>query len=42
MKNKYLFVNHLLSFISVILGVYLAFYLNEKQLLEKKLRIVTS
>lgn len=30
MAKKYNLVNHLLNFIAVILGVYLAFYLNEK------------
>lgn len=30
MKRKYNWLNHLLNFISVILGVYLAFYVNER------------
>ncbi|MCO6477573.1 MAG: hypothetical protein J5I94_13160 [Phaeodactylibacter sp.] len=30
MKGKYNWLNHLLNFVAVILGVYLAFYINEK------------
>lgn len=40
MKKKYNWLNHLLNFIAVILGVYLAFYVNERAKLsaEKKER----
>jgi len=38
MKIRYEWVNHLLSFISVILGVYLAFYLNEKAAVNKEIK----
>lgn len=36
MKNKSTWLNHLFNFLAVILGVYLAFYINEKATINKE------